>query len=146
YIPVGHTLNGVRSREAKDGVFDLPGCDPEKATQVFFLNDAGSAGAVVDLSGKQAGEPVTVRLQRCGSAVARVVDGSGSPLAGARVHLEIPLTPGVSFWDEEPGGKESADVAFASVLDRRHNIGMTTDAAGRVTLPGLIPGATYRLV
>jgi hypothetical protein len=146
YIPVGHDLNGVHSREAKDGTFDLPGCDPEKAVQVFFFDAAGDAGAMAELSGKQAKEPVTVRLQRCGSIVARIVDANGKPVVGARVHLEIPLTPGVSFWSDEETEKESADVAFTSVLDRRHNNDFRTDAAGRVTLPGLIPGVTYRLV
>src|SRR5262249_13667873 len=111
-----------------------------------FFDKDGTAGAVTELSGKQAGEPVTVRLQRCGSAVARLVDENGKPVADARIFLEIPLTPGVSFWGSlENEGQEVSDVASTSGFNPRHRT-LKTDAEGRVTLPGLIPGATHRLV
>ncbi|HEX5269029.1 MAG TPA: sigma-70 family RNA polymerase sigma factor, partial [Gemmataceae bacterium] len=60
--------------EARDGVFEIHGLDPEKAVPVYFLDAEKRWGAKVELSGKQAGETVTVRLVPCGEARARYLD------------------------------------------------------------------------
>ena len=69
---------------ARDGRFELHGFDPEKATPAYFL-DADTVGATVELSGKQAGEELTVRLQPCGRAKARFVGPDGKPVAGLKL-------------------------------------------------------------
>src|SRR5262249_30869709 len=73
-----HEIRGVRVR---GGSFELCGCDPEQAYPVIFLDEKNGWGARVGVSGKQAGQPLTVRLAECGSAVARFVDREGKPLA-----------------------------------------------------------------
>ena len=66
---------------ARDGRFELHGFDPEKAAPVYFLDADHEWGAAVELSGKQAGEDLTVRLQPCGQAKARFVGPDGKPVA-----------------------------------------------------------------
>jgi RNA polymerase sigma factor (sigma-70 family) len=145
YIPKGYDLNRVDSREMKDGRFELPGCDPGKTAEVFFLDAKNRCGAVVQLSGKQAGETVTVRLQPCGSATARLLDEDGKPLVNLRTWLEILVTPGLHVADEfrmEESKEFTSEYAYQSTFDpgRKETY---TDAQGRVRFDALIPGATH---
>ena len=67
----------------KSGRFEIHGLDPDAEVPVYFLDPHHKLGATVNLSGKSAADgPVTVRLQPCGTAKARLVDASGKPLAG----------------------------------------------------------------
>jgi RNA polymerase sigma factor (sigma-70 family) len=126
--------------EARDGVFAVHGLDPDGTVPVFFLAAEHGAGVVATLSGKQAGQEVTVRLVPCGKATARYLDDKGKPVAGLQAAPEIVITPA------DGRGKLSADGGSLTNLDR-HNYWdkVKTDAAGRVTFPALIPGATYRI-
>src|SRR5262249_7258515 len=74
FIPHGYTLNPVYHKEVKDGRFELPGCDPEKTTEVFFFDAKNRLSAVVQLSSKDAGKSATVVLHPDGSATARLVN------------------------------------------------------------------------
>jgi hypothetical protein len=133
--------------EARDGVFAVPGLAPEQTVPVFFLDPVNQCGAVARLSGKQAGQEVTVRLEPCGKATARYLDGRGKPLAGAHYSPEIIITPGRPLNGMgRADGALAADEAAVVNLDR-HNYWdkVKTDAQGRVTFPALIPGATYRV-
>jgi RNA polymerase sigma factor (sigma-70 family) len=114
----------------RDGRFELRGCDPEKTYPVHFLDAEHKTGATVALSGKQAGEDVSVRLVPCGEATTRLVDAAGKPVANQRLDLEMVVS--------------AADAGSAADVD--HLSGPPTDAEGRVTFPALIPGATYRIV
>jgi RNA polymerase sigma factor (sigma-70 family) len=137
YLNLGFTLNGIQSRLVKEGRFELPGCDPDGTVQAFFLDLKNRLGAVVEVSGKQAGKPVAVKLQPCGTARVRFVDRTGKPLAGAYPSVGVVLTPGVPYHvrnDPKP---------FAAVIFNEH--GSKPDAQGRVTLPALIPGAPLML-
>ena len=66
---------------ARDGAFELHGLDPEKTMRVHFLDPDHQWGATAELSGKQAGEELTIRLQPCGQAKARFVGPDGKPIA-----------------------------------------------------------------
>src|SRR5262249_37325481 len=158
--------------EPKDGVFELPGCDPGKTYRVLIVDDTrepdwkggpmpigggkvavlpsapnglgllkdtpGRVGALVEISAKKAnGKPLTVKLQPCGKAEVRFVDADGK---AARVvpWLELLVTP--------KQGKLPAEWMQLG----RPNISpqpglLTPDKEGRLTISGLIPGATYRL-
>jgi RNA polymerase sigma factor (sigma-70 family) len=134
--------------EARGGVFEVHGLDPEQAVPVYLLDPVQQCGAVVHLSGKQAGEEVTVALAPCGHATARYVDEQGKPLAGYSAAPDLVVTPGRWSYAAD-GGRRSEPVADAESLTNldRDNYWerVKTDAAGRVTFPALIPGATYRL-
>jgi hypothetical protein len=130
----------------REGRFELRGCDPEKSYPVHFLDAKNKAGATVELSGKQAGEEVTVRLAPCGAATTRLLDAAGKPLANRPLWLDLVVTPGPSPFDHKANekGELLADEVAVSAFDFRH--APPTDAEGRVTFPALIPGATYRIV
>jgi RNA polymerase sigma factor (sigma-70 family) len=134
----------------RDGSFELHGCDPEKSYPVSLLDARHQTGATVELSGKQAGEAVTVRLAPCGRAATRLVDAEGKPLAKQGLWLELVVTPGASRYDlkktyEE--GQPAADAEYVGNIDHlNYRDGPRTDADGRITFPALVPGATYRIV
>jgi hypothetical protein len=66
---------------ARDGRFELHGLDLERSTPVYLLDIDHKWGATVELSGKQSGEEVTVRLQPCGQAKVRFIGPGGKPVA-----------------------------------------------------------------
>jgi hypothetical protein len=147
YIPSPYyNWNPTHAKEARGGRFELPGCDPEGMSEIFFLDGKNLLGGVAKLSGKQAGQTVTVRLERCGSARARFLDEQGRPLAKMRVSPHILITPGVDFADSFKDPGPTAETAFVQSLARdRYKEPTRTDADGRITFPALPPGATFWL-
>jgi hypothetical protein len=142
----------ARVHEVKDGRFELPHRNPDAPLCVLFLDATRGLGAGVALDRKQAGaDPVTVRLSACGSGTARFVDARGKPLANYRplVWLSLTAEPYSSARELE-GMKWSPHLGYDTVWaghadPRNYGAGPTTDAQGRITLPNLIPGATYRV-
>jgi hypothetical protein len=133
---------------ARDGRFELHGLDPEKPSRVSFLDADHQWGTTVELSGKQAGAEVTVRLQPCGQARARFVGPDGKPVAKIFPLFEILGTTGPHHWDQRPESQAqlAADAAYMVNVDRKHYWHTRlTDPEGRMTLPDLIPGALYRI-
>jgi RNA polymerase sigma factor (sigma-70 family) len=115
--------------------FELRGCDPEKPYPVIFFQEQKGWGALVQVSGKQAGKPLNVRLQPCGAARARFLTAEGRPIAGrgTAAHLLVVLAAGdTAFW----GG-------FIEHSNTRKD--WHTDAEGRITWRELVPGVTYRV-
>jgi RNA polymerase sigma factor (sigma-70 family) len=145
YHPHGLDNYIVWPKEVKAGRFELPGGDPDRTTEVFFVDAKNRLGATVKLSGKDAGKPITVKLQPCGQATAHFVDGKGKPLANLWLRVELLVTPGVPFQDafKDPG--PTADTCPMSYLDGHGHGRLLSDAQGRVTIPTLIPGATFWL-
>jgi RNA polymerase sigma factor (sigma-70 family) len=147
--PINCTWKPYNFSHTHDGRFELPGFDPEKAVPAYFLDTDHEWGTVVELSGKQAGEELAVRLQPCGQARARFVGPDGKPIAKFIVwpYIYIMMTPGMVRGKRVDAGSElAADEAFLPNVDRKHHpTGLATDAEGRVTLPDLIPGAPYRI-
>jgi len=134
---------------AHGGRFELSGFDPEKVAPAYFLDADRGWGATVDLSGKRAGENLTVGLHPCGEAKARFVGPGGRPVAKLKVwnYIQILMTPGaprLGFLDR--GETLAADGAFLPNVDSKHHpVELATNAEGRVSLPALIPGALYRI-
>ena len=129
---------GDLTLHARDGLFELHGVDPEKPTRVSFLDADHQWGATVEISAKQAGEDVLVRLQPCGQAKARFVGPDGKPVAKMFPRFEILGTPGPHEWDrrKESQSMLAADAAYMPNVDRMHYWkGPVTDAEGRITLP-----------
>jgi hypothetical protein len=146
-----HRFTPTSAVEVRDGTFRLRGCDPEKTYPVLFFDPENERGAAVEISPKKAGrEPVTVRLAPCGSATARLIRRDGTPLKNypqppQYLAMDLVVTPGTpaNFMAENAG--VFADVAPAPFLAPAQYQGRHTDDEGRITLPALIPGATYRI-
>jgi hypothetical protein len=134
-----------------DGRFELHGFDPEKPSPVYFLDAEHRWGAVVEYSGAQSAEELTVRLQPCGQAKARFHGPDGAPIANLNSfpYVRLLMTPGPSSSGYVDRGRElAADEAFLPNVDPKHygrQQAPVTDAEGRITLPDLIPGAPYRI-
>jgi RNA polymerase sigma factor (sigma-70 family) len=147
--PVNHRWLGHNPIHARDGRFELAGFDPEKAAPAYFLDPEHEWGAAVELSGKQAGEELTIRLQPCGRAKARFVGPDGKPAAKLNVwpYFHLLMTPGAPQTMMATEGEQlTADQAFLPNIDYKHYPnGPRTDTEGRVVLPDLIPGAPYRV-
>lgn len=129
---------------AVDGRFELRGCDPKAKYRVLFLDSDARQGATVEIAGKQADEgPVTVQLSPCGRATARLVSATGEPFAKRKIKVDLIVTPGVKGGD--PHGGAMADEIWLRYADPlQYRVEPQSDAKGRLTLPGLAPGATYR--
>jgi hypothetical protein len=137
-----------------DGQFAVHGLPPDALVPVYFLDAKHNLGAAAFLSGKSAaGGPVTVRLQPCGAARARLVDPAGKPVPrsrdgyGSQMTVMV-VTPGPhrSSRDEADQRRLAADEDFVVRFDPVHYPkGLASDDQGELTLPALIPGATYRI-
>ena len=134
------------SLRVHDGRFELHGLDPEKSTPVYFLEAEHQWGATIELSGKQAGGDVTVRLQPCGKATARFVGPDGKAVAnlGTVAYIELLMTPGSPQFARGMMERSqlAADATLMNNVDPTHyddRRGLVTDNEGRINLPDLIP-------
>ena len=147
----GVIWQGSYHGNARNGRFELHGLDPDTDVPVYFLEPKRKLGATVHLSGKSAaGGPMTVRLEPCGTAQARLVDPNGQPLAGyqAQYLISMIVTPGAVRGSPDPADAKRL-LADADYLTRIDSINYLkepmSDAQGRIVFPALIPGATYRI-
>lgn len=135
---------------ARDGRFELHGLDPEVSVPVIFFDADHEWGTTVEISGKQAGDDLTVRLERNGGARARFVGPDGRPVAGYSLNRSFHLlvTPGLPNFSRKRGhrGGRLADAGDMENIDPRRYLSFPpADRDGRVTLPNLVPGALYRI-
>jgi protocatechuate 3,4-dioxygenase beta subunit len=139
------------SEVARRGYFEVHGLDPETEVPVHFLQPDRKLGATARVSGKMASQgPVTVRLEPCGTAMARLVGPDGRPVTGQPLGVSITMvvTPGPPARSAETrAGAFAADEDHLGRVDPvNHGNGWVADARGRIALPALIPGATYRII
>ena len=118
---------------------------------MYFLEPERKLGATAQVSGRSAASgPVTVRLEPCGSAMARLIGADGKPVVGRLrgVSITMAVTPGPPAGSAQVrAGALAADEAALSQVDPvNHGNGPVVNAQGRITLRSLIPGATYRIV
>ena len=141
---------GASHGNVANGRFEVHRLDPDTEIPVYFLDPHHKLGATVNFSGKSAaGGPVTVRLQLCGTAKARLVDASGKPLATYRGSdlISMVVTPGPDpFPRPQPNETRLlGDVAPLDAIDTiNYKDGPMSDALGQIAFPALVPGATYR--
>ena len=137
--------------EAPAGRFELHGLDPDAEIPVLFLEPSRRLGAMIRVSGKSAtGGPLTVALNPCGAATARVVDAQGRPLAnfgGNEPYLiRLVMTPGPEYSrrDEKDSKRLYAQTDSLMQIDPINYVKPpVSDAQGRIDFPALIPGAAY---
>jgi RNA polymerase sigma factor (sigma-70 family) len=129
----------------RDGRVELHGLDPEGTARIYVLDPEHEWGVTVDVSGAQAGDDLTIPLQRCGQAKARFIGPDKKPVARYRPRFEIVVTPGPSAMGRDDR-ELAADASLVANVDRKHYGNLPgTDQAGRITLISLIPGALYRI-
>jgi hypothetical protein len=133
------------SRDVLGGRFEQGGLTPGKETPVHFLEPKRRLGATVML--KAGAEPLRVVLKPCGAATMRYVDQNGKPIAAHPSDAKMVVTSGPLNWNPDPDELVlTADEDFIANIDRLNHGTLKADAEGRVTLPALIPGATYRVL
>ena len=98
-------------------------------TLVFYHKEKNLGFFLKELPADQR-EPLTIKLQPCGSATGRVVDADGKPVADR--FLELYQTPAV-------------DGRVAALLPNRMVEFTKTDRDGRFRANGLVPGVRYHL-
>jgi len=133
----------------KSGRFAIHGLDPDAEVPVYFLDPHHKLGATGNFSGKSAASsPVTIRLQPCGTAKARLVDASGKPIAGygGSGLISMVVTPGPNPIPQQANETRLiADVATVAGIDSiNYADGPLSDALGQIVFRALVPGATYR--
>ncbi len=145
--------SGRYHAKLRNGRFEIGGLDPDAEVPVCFLEPERKLGAVVNLSARSAaGGPVTVRLEPCGSARAWLVDPEGKPIAKPERNLSIKMvvTPGPvgnNFPNDKTTSELSADEGGLNDVDPiNYATAPAPEVNGRLTLPVLIPGATYRVI
>jgi RNA polymerase sigma factor (sigma-70 family) len=149
YLEAAPDWNGTHTKRVTNGRFSLPGCDPERISEVFFVDEKNRWGGVVKLSGKDVGKPIAVRLDRCGSASLRLIDEKGNAIPKVDTWAYFVITPGADFYSRDldsidPTTGQSpipVETACAPYKTCRGN----TDSEGRITFHCLMPGATYWL-
>jgi hypothetical protein len=77
----------------RDGYFTVRGLTAATDVPVYFLDAEHNLGATAFLSGRSAADgPITVHLQPCGAARARLVDRAGKPVSQSRVTYASHMT------------------------------------------------------
>ncbi len=136
----GHTTPTLGGR------FELSGLAPNVEYPVYFLDAKRQLGATAII--KSGGGDPSVVLRPCGQAKLRVVDRQGEPVADHVANVQMVVTPGASRYDAAAvlRGEFAADADFVANIDRTNYANlMKSDEQGNLTLPALIPGATYRI-
>ncbi len=142
--PFNPTWRGDFHLPIKDGRFEAHGLAPEGSARLHFLDAEHQWGASVEVTGKQASDDPTIRLEPCGQAKARFITPAGQPVVNLKPHIEFVATPGASEFNR---GKQARDELFADSgylanVQRKHYWnGPATGADGRIDFPALIPGA-----
>jgi RNA polymerase sigma factor (sigma-70 family) len=134
----------------RNGHFELHGLPRDTEVPVYFLDAKNQLGATAMFSANAAKSgPIDVRLEPCGSAVARLVDRTGKPVAAYNDPYLVAMivTPGPDRQSKAAAEQDglTADQDYLSRIDPMHHADRVTDALGRITFPALIPGATYRV-
>jgi hypothetical protein len=147
-----HPLNPstARTLAVSNGDFVLPGCEAGRTYQVLFLDAERRLGAVAHLTAGSQDGPVVIRLQPSGQAAVRFVDADGRPLANRTVTPFVLLEPDVAAGDDDALARRTDDaepheMAWADPQAYRQLLGPHTEADGRITMTGLVPGVRYGL-
>ena len=133
---------------ARNGVFELPGCDPEKGGTAWLFDPDHALGLTVRFTGAEAAGPErTVQLEPCGSAKVRCVDRQGKPVSKADLSPCIVFSPGTfmaaTALSPNDDKELEGDWGIWSNYHFKHSLEPPTDSQGYTTLFGLVPGATY---
>jgi hypothetical protein len=144
-------MNDRGRGHVRDGGFALHGLEPDVEVAAYFLDPRRILGATARFSGRSGADgPITVRLEACGTALARLVAPDGKPVDRFPIGrlVSMVIIPGPPSGPRPAmDGPSFAEEARLYLLDPvNYGNDVQSDAQGRVTLPALIPGALYRVV
>jgi beta-lactamase regulating signal transducer with metallopeptidase domain len=133
----------------EEGVLELPGFEPDHSNPLFIIDLEHHCAAVVSPTASEVDlSAAPIQLQPAGSASFRFLNEKGAALANYDPHLIMIVTPGAPVTHSyEPNQPLWADtIQWTNIRYwHHHDKAPKTDAEGRVIMPDLIPGATYRL-
>jgi hypothetical protein len=159
----------------RGGKFEVALGDMEASYHLHFLDAKNELGAVAELSAKLARKKaMPVKLAACGSIRARLVDVKGKPRASyqPQVWMLVPPEPfpvrnDLAAWSSSTTARDAIRMDGTARLKKEvkpsprltyariwlghadplhYGKGFVTDAKGNITMPALIPGATYRIL
>jgi beta-lactamase regulating signal transducer with metallopeptidase domain len=116
----------TRYEKLADERFTVEGIAADEPRLLFFSHSEKKLGARVEIPIGDT-RPLTVRLERCGSLVGRIVDAKGQAAAGKSVSLT------------------TSPVRFPQVNLPPENRMLKTDQDGKFRVDGLIPGLAYQV-
>jgi RNA polymerase sigma factor (sigma-70 family) len=126
----------------RDGAFTVPGCRVGFTTRAYLLDPVARVGRVIDVTTESA--VPKANLLPCGALRLRVVDSAGQPKAGHEVNVALLVE---RDRPNNSNGAPSEPVADAQPVEwfdaTNYPTRPKTDAAGRVELLALVPGARY---
>jgi RNA polymerase sigma factor (sigma-70 family) len=141
-------FGGYHSTSTRDGHFEIHGLEPDVPVAVHFLDPKRKLGTTAVFSGQSAARgPVTVRLEPCGSARARLVNREGQPFVGQlpleMLTMVVTTGPAAPLANDKSGSLLAGenDLDWIDPINYQHPL--EADAAGIVSAPVLIPGAIY---
>src|SRR5262249_46493434 len=111
--------SGILSQILADDTFTVKGINPRRGHDLLFVDKDRKHGAFLTLKG-EIKEPLTIRLEPCGSVTGRLLDQDGEPVAEAVVRLD-------------------ADGPYDSGPAK-----VKTDKQGRFRFEGIVPGQRHQ--
>lgn len=145
YNPIGYHFKEPALFEGRNGLLELPGCDPTKEHVVSIFDYQNRQGTTVVLDGSDAEKPRTVQLEACGKATARLIDENGEPIGGYTPRLGYVINEGVVRTGNHAESPLKLDYGAISWIQPgwKGDQQVVSDANGMITFPELIPGLPY---
>ena len=138
-------MSGRTHGDVRNGRCELHGVASDAEVPVYFLDPKNRLGATAEVSVKAAAKgPIAVRLAPCGTALARVVNAKGEPLAAYRdpYLISMIVTPGRDGNSREPADQDQLayDGDYLLRVDPEHYRDLISDARkGHLDVPLLDP-------
>lgn len=143
--------NWPQGQKFEGGMFELPGAEPGRNYRVYFLHPGKQLGAVADLTPKDDGSALDVRLEPMARVHGKLVNPDGSPPGSAGAY------PLISFVEHPEGlrrdelygsGPTEIYVNLMGQDAMRFTYGSrnTVDSRGAFVNDLLIPGARFVIV
>jgi hypothetical protein len=127
------------------GRLTVRGVPPDGELLVWLLDPERNQGKVFHARAADAGAPLDVKLEPCGSAAIHITDSNGAPVPGyaPRAFASLLALPE----DAIPAGVSNDRLVGLDRLgfDDPKLRDLVSDESGRIVVPDLIPGAIYQI-
>ncbi len=121
----------------------IRGLNEDEDVPLYILDAKRKLGATL-LINRQMKSAKTM-LQPCGQADITLSDEEGKHRRGLEIMVAMIVTPGPSLFGNMPNPESCfADQDFLPNIDDVNHKDVVSDDTGKLTIPALIPGATYR--